>query len=817
MPTGSPFPQKNTLNQKSLQLLEFPKVRERIASQASFSAGKELALRLEPFADHAGAVRAQAQTAELLKLVEAGSNIGLGGAHDVRPYADSAQLGGLLTAPQLLDIRDTIESARSLHRSIERSASVTPRLWRQMAKLPDTLQLEREIGRCIGARAEVLDAASPTLARIRSHVKSTHERLLERLNQIMNSPRGRTVMQEPLVTLRNGRYVLPVKADFRGEFRGVVHDLSSSGATVFMEPLETLELGNDWRQAQLEEEREVERVLRELSDLVGDYANDVKQTVEILGWFDLTYAKAKYAKELHARPATITEVSAERPPLLRLNTARHPLLTGEVVPLSLELGGEVTELVITGPNTGGKTVAIKTVGLLVVMALSGVPIPVEEETEIPCYREVFCDIGDEQSIEQSLSTFSGHITNIISILARAKDDSLVLLDELGAGTDPEEGSALARAILSDLLERRVPTIATTHHSDLKAFAHNTEGVRNASVEFDLRTLRPTYRLIVGLPGQSNAISIAKRLGLPPRLVEAASDLMHPEHLQVEALLNELQHEREVSRKERARAAEARRKAEDAQRRWASHESEIEAKRTQILEEARQRVARQEEDVRTQLSRATQAIERALREQRREELMTAAKALQQVQERTGGKRWQTPRARQQQAAVAGLPLRLEPGARVRLRGLEQTAEVLQPPNADGEVSVLIGNFRAMLRPEQLEPLGGDGDGPLRAPSTPAERPARGPGWSFQAAPAVTVEPELHLRGQRVEEALEQLDQYLEDAFRAGMPFVRIVHGKGTGVMRQAVRDVLAHHPLVRSYETAAREMGGEGVTVATMAH
>ncbi|MSQ09655.1 MAG: endonuclease MutS2 [Dehalococcoidia bacterium] len=800
------------MNYKSLNLLEFPKVLERLAALAAFSAGKQRALELEPLPTHAAVVRAHQETAELLHLLEGNLNVGLAGAHDVRPQAEAAKRGGLLTAAHLLEIRDTLECSRTLHRSVERAASVAPLLWDRIEMLPDTTEVARAISRCIGTRAEVLDAASPNLARLRALVKHTHQRLLDRLTHIMNSTKGRAVLQEPLVTLRNGRYVVPVKADFRGEFRGIVHDLSSSGATVFMEPLEVVELGNDWRQAQLEETREVERVLRELSDLVGDYAGDITQSVDTLAWFDLTLAKARYAQQLHAWPATVTQLTPGQRPTLALKTARHPLLTGEVVPLSLTLGDDVSTLVVTGPNTGGKTVALKTVGLLVVMALAGIPLPAEAEgTAIPFYREVFADIGDEQSIEQSLSTFSGHMTNIITILKEATADCLVLLDELGAGTDPEEGSALARAILSHLLEHEVSTIATTHHSDLKAFAHNTPGVRNASVEFDLKTLRPTYRLIIGIPGQSNALSIAGRLGLPVEIGRAAQDLLHPEHLQVEALLNELQHEREVARRESARATEARRKAEDAQRRWAAHETEIEKQRTQLLEDARQRLARQEDEVRSQLTRATQAIERALRDQRREELVAAAKALQQVSERVESKRWQAP-TRQHRTLGPAEVLRLVPGARVRLRGLDQVVEVVEPPNEQGDVAVLMGQFRSIVKVGQLEPAGPS------APNAPGAMPeARHRGWTLQAGPTEPVESEVHLRGQRVDEALGKLDQYLEDAFRAGLPFVRVIHGKGTGVMRQAVRDVLSQHPLVRGYETAAREQGGEGVTVATLAH
>ena len=761
-------------------------------------------------------VQSHQEAAEAKLLLELRPNFALGGVHDVRPAAEQANLGGLLTPAQLLDVQDTLRGSRSFHRAIDLLKDRLPVLWERVRVLPDCRDVEDDVGGCIGPRGEVLDGASPTLAHLRREVRRAHEHLTGRLNDLLYSPRGRVVLQDPIITLRNGRYVVPVKADFRGELKGIVHDLSASGATVFMEPLETVELGNTWRQLQIEEERETERVLRRLSALVGDYASEIEQTVTVLAHADVTLAKAKYG--LHIRgvapnlpPPTASRTQPAHLPqgngqLLRLTEARHPLLTGRVVPISLELGDDQRALVITGPNTGGKTVALKTVGLLVLMAQAGIPIPAAEGTVLPLYREVFADIGDEQSIEQSLSTFSSHMRAIIDILEQAGDDCLVLLDELGAGTDPTEGSALARAILERLLQRGVPTIATTHHSDLKAFAHNTPGIRNASVEFDEETLAPTFRLIIGLPGRSNAIAIAERLGLRAELADAARRLLHPQDLHVATLLADLQRERDAATRERHQVEEELEQATATRVRLDALQEQIEAEKEEMAEEAGRELTIEVEALKVDLRRATQEIQRALREQQREHLLAAASALQESEEKLASPRWRP--ARRRKAPQDAPPLRLSPGARVQLRGLGQTAEIVAAPSPEGEVEVQMGAFRAKVKVDQLEAVDKRAltSADWRSPSQ----------WAFSVGPTTPVESELHLRGLRVEEAIVRLEEYLDQAFRAGLPWVRVVHGRGTGAMRRAVRETLSGHPLVPSFESPPQREGGEGVTVAHLA-
>ncbi|MBI2887814.1 MAG: endonuclease MutS2 [Chloroflexi bacterium] len=810
---GDLFPRERPLDEKSLELLEFPKIRERIAALASFSGGRELALALLPSSDHASVARSHQEWLEARRLLELRASFGLGGVHDVRPAAEQARLGGVLTTEQLQDVRDTLQGARTLQDTVARLKDQLPVLWEAIGSLPDCRALQQEIDRCVGPRGEVLDGSSPLLARLRTEARSAHDRLQDRLTELLTSSRYRTMLQEPIITLRNGRYVMPVKADFRGEFRGIVHDLSSSGATVFMEPLATIDLGNRWRELQLEEEREVARVLRQLSIMVGDYAPEVVASVEVLARMDLALAKARYGQQVRGIAPHLEAGSSDPPPEgaagwpalgpLALVEARHPLLTGHVVPISLELAADFYALVITGPNTGGKTVALKTAGLLVLMAEAGVPVPAAQGTRIPLYPSVFADIGDEQSIEQSLSTFSSHMSNIIRILGTAGNDSLVLLDELGAGTDPTEGSALGRAILRRLLEHHVSTIATTHHNDLKAFAYNTPWVRNASVEFDAGTLSPTYRLTVGLPGRSNAIAIAERLGLPGELVAQARGFLEPEQLQAETLLEQLQREKDLAASLRQEAEELRRAADEARRRWSARLQEVDAAKEQMLEEARSQLAAEAETLQRSLREAARQVEQALRERRREELVAAAQTAQETEAALAGPRWQPPRRRR--ARQLEQPLRLAPGTQVRLRGLGQTAEVVSAPDApEEEVEVQIGAFRAKVRRDQLEAAEGDA------------RPWPSPGWAYALGSPDLVEPELHLRGLRVEEALTRLDEYLDTAFRGGLPWVRVIHGKGTGAMRRAVREALTRHPLVRSFESPGQEQGGEGVTVAHLA-
>jgi DNA mismatch repair protein MutS2 len=802
------------VDEHTLRVLEFEKVLERLATHTSFPAGRELALALRPSSERGEVARRQRLTAEARRLRELQPRAGLGGVRDVRAAADRAGRGAVLQPTDLLDVAATLAAAGELRATLLRFREELPLLSGLAAQCEPLPELVAEIGRCIDQRAEVTDAASPALAALRRNVRIAHDRLNDRLQDFLRSPHFREAIQEPIVTLRDGRYVIPVKADQRGQVRGIVHDVSASGATLFIEPLSVVEQGNTWRELQLEEEREVERVLRELSGLVGENAEAVIETVAALAELDLALAKGRLGEELdavelpHQGPDQrwLLEPGGE----LHLLNARHPLLTlqrrggedGAVVPITVSVGREYTALLITGPNTGGKTVALKTAGLLALMAQAGLPVPADAASTVPVFADVYADIGDEQSIEQSLSTFSSHMRQIIHIVGSARRESLVLLDELAAGTDPVEGSALARAILARLIETGCLVIATTHHGELKAFAHTTPGARNASVEFDAETLRPTYHLTIGLPGGSNALAIAERLGLPHDLIEAARAAIAPDQAQVESLLGEIRQERDRAVAERAAEERARIEAEEAQRRAEARLAEVEQHLDTMVERTAGELERDAEAVRQLLVQAEGAIERGRLKRAAERLAKALERKRQAEERRPPRR---PKPRPPEQAGGLAPAEVQPGDLVWIRGYDRFGEALSAPDERGEIELRLGPLRAHVRLEQIERV-----------QRPKERVERRES-RVAAVTSTLPEPEgvpleLELRGQTVDEALPQIEQYLDRAYRAALPWVRIVHGKGTGTLRRQVRDLLAKHPLVRAHEPGRPDEGGDGVTV-----
>ncbi|MBC7224378.1 MAG: endonuclease MutS2, partial [Anaerolineae bacterium] len=531
-----------------LEVLEFPKILAQLARHTSFAAGRELALRLRPTSSLTEARVRQEETREAREFLRT-SPLSLAGARDVRPLLDRAARRAVLLPGELLDVRQTLVVAGGLRRSLVRASGQFPRLAEVASRIEECAHVVAAIGGAISEKGEVVDTATPRLAEIRRDLRAAHERLLERLQRMVASPEVAPFLQEPLVTQRHGRYVIPLKAEFKGRVPGLVHDQSASGATLFIEPLATVEWNNRWRELQLQEEQEVHRILLNLTDLVAQERPFILQTVEALAELDLIFAKARYAEALRAvephlvpfRPRGKGREAIPHPgSVLELWQARHPLLDPEtVVPIDVYLEDDFFVLVLTGPNTGGKTVTLKTVGLLAAMAQAGMAIPAAEGSRLTVFHGIYADIGDEQSIEQSLSTFSSHMGRIIRILQEADSRSLVLLDELGAGTDPVEGSALARAILSHLVQRRITTLATTHYSELKVYAHKTPGVQNASVEFDPETLAPTYEVTIGLPGRSNAFAIARRLGLDPAIIQEAQGMVSPDVLETEGLLADI--------------------------------------------------------------------------------------------------------------------------------------------------------------------------------------------------------------------------------------------------------------------------------------
>ncbi|MCI0521138.1 MAG: endonuclease MutS2 [Chloroflexi bacterium] len=794
------------MNAKALHTLEYPKILERLASYCAFavSAGKVLAL--QPAASLEEALARQAETSEALLLLTTHPDLTIGGARDIRAALDLANHGGVLTPGDLLEVKSSLQAARNLARLFERLTIQSPRLAAIAAQIPPFPGLVDAISRAISERSEILDSASDKLGVIRRNMKIAHERLMSKMQRMVGDPKNTPYLQEAIITQRDGRYVLPLRAEFKGRLRAIVHDQSSSGATLFVEPIAVVELNNEYRELQLAERDEERHILAMLSALIASQYEAIALALEAVADLDLAFARAKYSDDLRAvEPTLLPFRAAPRPPhpgsVIRLYQARHPLLDQRsVVPVDVELDPQTYALVITGPNTGGKTVTLKTVGLLCLMAQSGLHIPASSGSEITLFEDIYADIGDEQSIEQSLSTFSGHITNIIHILQEATPRSLVILDELGAGTDPQEGAALARALLTHLLQRSVTTLVTTHHPELKAYAHATPGVINASVEFDLESLRPTFHLTVGLPGRSNALAIAQRLGMPEEIIAAARAELDPSDLRAEDLLDEIHRQRDLARQARAAADRDRRSAENLRAELSIRLERIEDERRQVLESARQEAeeqytALQEElrQMRRQLARSRQPIESL------QPLVEQAAAIQQAVEKPVERRLPD---------LDDQPLQrsLRLGDRVRVLSLDQRGVLTSLSQEEAEVQV--GVLRLRTRLADLQPLAAAGppakaherqETPLRAASEPP------------ASPGIEVD----LRGQRADEALDALDRYLDSAYLAGLPFVRIIHGKGTGKLREAVRQALSANSHVRSHEPGGEKEGGDGVTVARL--
>ena len=829
---------------KHLVTLEFPKILHKLASYAMFSASKELALALRPSPYLAEAQAWQAETSEAVHLLSAKVGMSVGGSRDVRPLTARAQRGAILLPTELLEIRQTLIAARDLQRTITRLAEVYPRLADIAQRIEPCPGLVNDISQAIDDHGEVKSSASPNLARIRRELETAHSRLMERLNRLVASSQYNRYLQEPLVTQRGGRYVVPLKAEFKGKIQGIIHDQSASGATLFIEPLATVELNNKWRQLQLDEEEEIRKILLALSEQVGGQSRLIDHTVAALAELDLAFAKAKYAEAIDAvepilfNPASRGREAGEQkgrgdarrlspaplpprsPAAFKLSAARHPLLDPtKVVPITITLPPETRMLIITGPNTGGKTVSLKTVGLLAAMAQAGLRIPAAEGSTLPFFERIFADIGDEQSIEQSLSTFSSHMTNIVQILSECDADSLVILDELGAGTDPIEGSALARSILSYLLERQVTTFVATHYSELKAFAHTTPGVANASMEFDVATLSPTFRLLIGLPGASNAFTIAQRLGISEDIINRARGLVSEDAQQIEAMLAEIKAQTEAARQVRREADAERQRAEQETEQVQRRLAEIDKERRDILNAAREDARREIKAAREEIRALKEQAEAEIKARLEAEIKAKAEAIPEVEAEEGlGQLEAKIRTKIESDKKAKTKSKADPkteappaltgpvglGDKVFIPQFNTVGEVVGLQNK--QVEVQLGAFRSTV--------------PLASVTLREKAAAREAETTYSSVKVPTVESpgmELDLRGQVTEEALLRLDQYLDQAFLARLPWVRIIHGKGSGALRQAVRQELSSHPMVSSYRPGDESEGGEGVTVVKLAH
>jgi DNA mismatch repair protein MutS2 len=824
-----------TIPAKTLKTLEYDKVIERLAKHAITLRGRELALALLPATEFGEVVRRQRFTAEARRLIELKPNVSLSDVKDVASIVRQAALERVLEPQELLDVQTTLAAARVVHETIDKLRGYMRHIAETANRIGNFSEITTEIGRAISNRGEVMDSASPQLHHLRRESRIVHDRLRSRLESILASQAGKGALQDPIITLRDGRYVVPVKADARSQMPGIVHDVSSSGATVFLEPLETVEMGNRWREMLAEEQREVARILRELSVRVGKRADEIEMALDALAEIDLLLAKVRYgevikAKQLPHDPDLKSNGRdqgwlLDEPGSLYVRKARHPLIGENVVPIDVWIGkggptsnqqtptagpGDFTVLLITGPNTGGKTVALKTVGLLALMAQAGIPVPADIDSRLPVFDAIYADIGDEQSIEQSLSTFSSHISNIISILKGVTGRSLVLLDELAAGTDPVEGAALAKAILWQLLQVGALTMATTHHGELKAFAHTTPGVTNASVEFDAESLSPTYRLHIGLPGQSNALSIAERLGMPEAVLEEARSGIDPDRLAVESMISDLHRHREEAEAASETQRVAAREAEHARTRVTKELASLEANRSKLVEQTRKEMEAELRAARTRLRDAMRELQKA----ERTTVFERAEAIHKLEEEVAAVDEGVTRVQRRERKPRRGPLPpIEPGDRVYLNDVPTPGEAISSPDESGELEVKLGALRARINVKQIasvEKGGGASQGWGSDPQDYRSRPEE------EMVATQRPSPELDLRGMTVEEALPLVDQRLDDAARYGVGELRIIHGKGTGTLRQAVREMLRKHALVRGSASAEQRAGGDGVTVVEIA-
>lgn len=782
------------MQEKVLRILEFDKVRRRLAEYAGSALGKELAMAISPSVRPDEVNSWQAETTEAKALCQQAAQAPLGGIFDLRETVKAAKIGRVLPAEDFLSIGSTLRAARLLNKffSAREESVVLKSLAEQLVLFPE---LEEEIERTIGPEGTVNDDATPTLRALRVQIKTLQNRIKDKLESITRSGEHQKYLQDALVTIRNNRYVIPVKQEYKSLFPGIVHDQSASGATLFIEPMAVVEMNNQLRKVEAEAEEEVFRILTRLSTLIGAVATEIEEDLKILARLDLAFAKARLSLAYRGTEPVINDRG-----YIHLIEARHPLLEGEVVPIDLTIGENFHTLVITGPNTGGKTVALKTVGLFVLMAQAGLHLPARSGSEISIFHGVYADIGDEQSIEQSLSTFSSHMTNIVSILKEAKDEKcLVLLDELGAGTDPTEGATLAIAILKSLHQKGVRTVATTHYNDLKIFAYNTPGVQNASVEFDPQTLKPTYRLLIGVPGQSNALAIAGRLGLDPEIIVEAKRLIEPGTRRVEEMIERIVKEKRVLEEERRDATSLRVRLQKEEAEYRAELARLKAERTRMLAEAKReaedlvrRTRREMENLLRELREATPEKQTAVLNTARRKTAELLDKLAEPQTAPAGK-WHGP---------------LRPGMKVFLSHFAQDGEVLEV--GEDTVHVQVGALRVWVPKEQI----------TSAAPTGEEKPniGRGTGQGktgygkLVKDKAQTISAELDLRGLTVEDALAATDKYLDEALLAGLPSVRLIHGKGTGALRSAIGDYLKKHKQVKNARWGEVGEGGMGVTV-----
>jgi len=777
-----------------LKVLEFGKVKELLKQHVSSSLGREKVDQMIPSTNVEEVVFLQEQTDEASKVLRLKGNVPLGGLTDIRAAVKRASIGGGLNTMELLDIAGTIYAGRQMKKFVEgmiEDAIEVPILGELVERITPLFELEQKIKNCIDDNGVVMDGASDKLRGIRTQLRSSEARIREKLEHIIRSSSAQKTLSDAIITIRNDRYVIPVKQEYRGTYGGIVHDQSSSGATLFIEPQSVVDLNNVLQEARVREKQEIDRILLELSNAVAEEYEPLYQNVDTLGELDFMFTKASYSKKVKGTKPKINGNG-----YVFIKKGRHPLIDPqEVVPNDIELGKDYTSIVITGPNTGGKTVTLKTIGLLTIMAQAGLQIPAQEESEIAVFESVYADIGDEQSIEQSLSTFSSHMVNIVDILKQVDENSLVLFDELGAGTDPQEGAALAISILDEVYSRGARVIATTHYPELKAYGYNREGVINASVEFDIETLSPTYKLLIGVPGRSNAFEISKRLGLSDSIIHTAKNHISSETNTVENMIASLEKSKKDAEQELEEAEDIRRQAEKLHKQLQEQIIEFNEQRNKLYEKAEQKAA---ETIKSATSEAEEVI-RDLRKMKLEQqtlvkehqLIDAKKRLENAVPQLSNKT-------NKQSVSTKAKRNFVPGDEVKVISLNQKGHLIDKAG-NNEWQVQIGILKMKVKEKDLEFV----SSPKPVETKPLAT-VRGRDYH--------VSLELDLRGERYENALVRVEKYIDDALLAGYPRVSIIHGKGTGALRQGVQEYLKNHRSVKSTRFGEAGEGGTGVTV-----
>ncbi len=776
---------------KYWQKLEYQKIIVKLRHYCSFPLSQEMAETLEPKNAQEKAVAALAETTEAKEILRLYPTYSIGGVRDIREALKRAKLGGVLDISELVKVADTCRASRQNKGFYSQLKGQYPTLMGLSKNLGLFKTIETAMEKAITPENTIADTASDRLYSIRKRMGVHQNRIQERLDNFIKNPNTAKFLQDPIVTIRGDRYVVPVKQEYRASVAGVVHDTSSSGATLFIEPMGVMDANNELQKLKIEEADEINAILRALSSVVAGFQDELESTLYTLAKIDFIIAKGQLSNEMDASECKINGNG-----VIHLKKARHPLIVGNVVPIDVSLNQKLQCMVITGPNTGGKTVTLKTIGLLTLMGLSGLHIPAEHGSELSFFSHLFADIGDEQSIEQSLSTFSAHMVNIVSILKQADQQSLVLMDELGSGTDPTEGAALAMSILEHLFRNKVKVVATTHYSELKSFAYNKEGFINASVEFDVETLKPTYRLIMGVPGKSNAFEISRKLGLPNSIIERANSFLSADEQQVADLITNLEENSLRAEEERHEADLLLAKIVEQERQMKIKETELHNKEAEIIRKAHLQAA--------EIIKKTRAEGESLYQDMKEQLKQAGVASQDVQKtRQKMKRLQEKLHDQlpEDQYLGTAPKQVEVGQKVEIPKLRQRGIVLSLPDDKQDVLVQIGIMKVAVKLADLR-IDKNMDEKEKTVGTNRVRMEK----------AKTISPEIDLRGMMVDEAMEALDKYLDDAFLANTKQVRIIHGKGTGALRAGLTPYLQKHRLVAKTRIGDYNEGGIGVTV-----